>query len=154
MRAQRGSVLPMTILVMLVFTLLCVAMLSLSQMNMRYSVFFERRSILEQATLSWAQTMGDVLAENANAWWSVHSPDVTGKGALDVDSKTAPGIPGMRFTWTVTPHSGAYALFVQGRYITPGTKADDTVWAVSMDVYPGSRTRPARFAWSKHVRLN
>jgi hypothetical protein len=149
--ARRGSVLSVTILVVLVFTLFCMAMFSLSQMNMHYSIFFERRCILEQATLSWAQTMGDVLAENANAWWSVYSSDVTGKGVLDVDSKIAPGIPGMRFTWTVTPHSGAYALFVQGKYATSGTKVDGTVWSVSIDVYPGSLGRPAKFIWSKHV---
>ncbi|MDR1977908.1 MAG: hypothetical protein LBQ42_04165 [Synergistaceae bacterium] len=147
----------MTILVMTLFTALCVAMLSLSQMNARFNLFFERRSILEQATLSLAQELADEIVANADAWWAAE-PNKEGKGELNVNASALPGVPQMKFTYVVTPKTATlkgnrYVLFVRGEYAAAGKKADDTVWGVSLDIYPDATTT-SPVEWSKHVQLN
>ncbi|MDR3230969.1 MAG: hypothetical protein LBT65_05990 [Synergistaceae bacterium] len=154
-RPRRGGVLPVTIIVTLIFVVLCTAMFSLAQMNIGYDTFFERRSILEQATLSLAQTLADSLVENANTWWPA-GLNAEGTGELSVDSSSLSGVPGMKFSYRVTPHgSRSYILFVRGEYAAAasGTKQDKTVWGVSLDIYPEAADVPP-VTWSKHVQLS
>jgi hypothetical protein len=150
--SRRGIVLPITIIVMLVFMILCAGTLVLSQMNVSHVTFFERRNVLEQATLSLAQTLADEILENANLWWSL-DPTAAGKGELGVDSGINPDIPKMKFTYEVSPDKfRSYILFVRGEYVSSGF-SKNAIWGVSLDIRPDVSVKlPIR--WSKPVQLD
>jgi hypothetical protein len=137
---------------MLLFMILCVGMLGLSRMNVSHVVFFERRNVLEQATLSLAQTLADEIADNANSWWTAN-PAAVGKGELSVGPGTGPDIPRMKFTYEVTPStSNSYALFVRGEYAQHAESFRDTIWGVSLDIYPDTSDK-SLVRWSKPAQL-
>jgi hypothetical protein len=150
LRSRHGSVLPAAIVVMLLFMILCVGMLALSQMNVSHVVFFERRNILEQATLSLAQVLADEILENSEDWWK-GAPNAEGKGELDVDSRMGPDFPNMKFTYQVTPGKvNSYLLHVRGEY---ANSSGEAIWGVSLDVYPET-PGTLLVRWSKPVRLD
>jgi hypothetical protein len=135
---------------MLLFMILCVGMLALSQMNVSHVTFFERRNVLEQATLSLAQTLADQVVENEKAWWS-GAPAEVGRGTLIVDSSMGPDVPKMKFTYTVSPDKpDTYVLFVRGEYAGSST---DAIWGVSLDIYPKASGR-LLVRWSKPIQMD
>ncbi|MDR1978275.1 MAG: hypothetical protein LBQ42_06030 [Synergistaceae bacterium] len=130
--------------------------LSMSQANLFHGVIFERRQILEQATLSLAHGLADEIAANADSWWPAHSSQGSsqeGKGAFHVDSSVIQGAPQMRFHYTITPRGvGSYVLLVRGEYLTataPGTEVEVAAWDVSMDI----STPAKKTGGDRHVRL-
>jgi hypothetical protein len=151
-RRRRGSALPAAIVVMLLFMILCVGTLALSQMNVSHVVFFERRNVLEQATLSLAQALAEEITRNADAWWAGDSA-AAGKGTLDVDSRMGQNIPKMKFTYHVTPGKlDSYLLFVRGEYANLAKLDKDAIWGVSLDIYPKASGKLS-VRWSKPVQL-
>jgi hypothetical protein len=150
LRSRRGSALPTAIIVMLLFMVLCAGMLALSRMNVSHVVFFERRNVLEQATLSLAQALADEIAEHASAWWA-GDPAALGRGELGVDSGMGLDVPKMKFTYNVTPgNPDFYTLFVRGEY---AGSTQDAAWGVSLDIYPQA-PHQLMVRWSKPVQLD
>jgi hypothetical protein len=149
-RSWRGSALPVAIVVMLLFMILCAGMLALSEINVSHVTFFERRNVLEQATLSLAQTLADEIVKNASAWWA-SDPNSVGTGKLVVDSSVNPNVPKMKFTYNVSPDkSPPYVLFVRGEYEGLSKGA---IWGVSLDIYPGASGK-LLVRWSKPLQLD
>ena len=149
---RRGSTFPVAIVVMLLFMILCVGMLGLSRMDVSHVVFFERRNVLEQATLSLAETLAGEIANNGSVWWAA-DPAALGKGELNVDSGTGPGIPKMKFTYEATcKGSNAYTLFVRGEYAVKHSESlNDAIWGVSLDISSTSGKPLVR--WSQPLQL-
>ncbi|MDR1377048.1 MAG: hypothetical protein LBJ22_06020 [Synergistaceae bacterium] len=148
--SRRGSTLPVAAMVMLLFMILCVGMLALSGMNMSHVTFFERRNVLEQATLSLAQALADEIVENSRVWW-ISAPAAMGTGVLVVDSGLEPNVPKMKFTYSVSPdQSPSYALFVRGEYEGLSKGA---IWGVSVDIYPEA-AKKLSIRWSKPLQLD
>jgi hypothetical protein len=154
-KSRLGSALPVAIVVMLLFMILCMGMFELSQMNVSYVTFFERRNVLEQATLSLAQTLADEILDNANGGWATGLTAV-GKGELNVNSSISPNIPKMKFTYEVAPDTSkpkAYVLFVRGEYAPSPDSYKGTIWGVSVDIYPDTASKPL-VRWSMPIQLD
>ncbi|MDR1649018.1 MAG: hypothetical protein LBR71_02050 [Synergistaceae bacterium] len=153
-RSRRGMVLPTALVVMLLFALLCAAMFTLSRMSMTYDLYFERRTVLEHATVS----MANAMARKLNDWsgpgkylWTTDNNGI-GDGSLVVDSSTfgaAYSGPAMKFTFRITPEGTGkenyLLLSVWGEYAGASASGNrDMVWLVSMDVpkspLPADRT--------------
>jgi hypothetical protein len=135
---------------MLLFMIFSAGMLALSRMNVSHVIFFERRNVLEQATLSLAQALADEIVENASVWWA-GDPTATGKGELNVHSGLGLDIPKMKFTYSVIPDKpDAYILFVRGEY---SDSSNDAIWGVSLDIYPDASNK-LLVHWSKSVQLD
>jgi hypothetical protein len=136
-----GGVLSVAIVVMFVLAILCVAMISISQMNLRYDTFFERRSVLKHATVSLARILAAEVAANANEWRN-GSGDLNGSGEFLTTSIGVSDISPMRFTYRVGPSdrgSSLLTLFVQGEYVSDsdaGAKENALVWDISTDIVP------------------
>jgi hypothetical protein len=144
MRARRGSTLIVTLVVMFFFAILCGAVFGMAQMNVTYNAFFERRGVLEQATLTFAEGLAEVVKANAANWWS------SGNAALGSGEYIMPSIAGsppMQFTYVISPdRNKVYKLFVKGEYSDPQA---NVAWGVSVDIRAASSTD----VWSKIVRM-
>ncbi|MDR2174343.1 MAG: hypothetical protein LBO82_00205 [Synergistaceae bacterium] len=134
--SRRGVVLPSALLVMLLFAILCVAMFTLSHMGMAYDLYFERRAVLEHATVS----MATALARKLNEWsgtgkplWEDSEDDKEGSGFLNV------GDPAMKFTFRIVPPKATgrkdyLRLSVWGEYAGTAAENRNMAWLVSLDV--------------------
>jgi Tfp pilus assembly protein PilV len=146
MKARRGFTLIMTLIVMFFFAILCGAVFGMAQMNVTYNSFFERRGVLEQATLTFAESLAETVKDNAASWWSGADVSALGNGVY-----TVPPIAGarpMKFTYVISPDKGRiYRLFVKGEYTD--SDAEDITWGVSVDI----STVSSADAWSKIVRM-
>jgi Tfp pilus assembly protein PilV len=144
-RSRRGIALPTALVVMLLFAILCAAMFTLSHMSMTYDLYFERRTVLEHATVSMASAM----ALKLNDWsgpgkylWTANDDDKTGNGSLIVDASTfgaAYSGPVMKFTFRITPEGTGkedyLLLSVWGEYAGASAAGNrNMAWLVSMDV--------------------
>jgi hypothetical protein len=138
------------IVVMLLFMALSAGMFALSQMNVSHVIFFERRNVLEQATLSLAQALADHVVERSNVWRNL-APDAIGNGILNLDSGIEANIPEMKFTYSVSPDKfNSYLLFVRGEY---ANSSEDVIWEVSLDIHPKA-SKELLVRWSKPVQLS
>jgi hypothetical protein len=142
-RSRRGMALPIALVVMLLFAILCVAMFTLSHISMTYDLYFERRTVLEHATVSVANAM----ARKLNDWsgpgkslWTDPSDTAGGEGSLLVGASALGGSgPAMKFSFQVTPKGTGkenyLLLSVRGEYAeTPAGGNGNMAWLVSMDV--------------------
>jgi hypothetical protein len=143
MRARRGSALPLALVVMLLFVILCGTVIGMAQMNVAYYSFFEHRGILEQATLTFAETLAESVKVNSEDWWPGGDPS---PGSGECAPPAALGAFPMKFTYVISPDKDVYSLFVQGEY-SP-SQPNDAAWGVSVDI---SRTSSAD-VWSEIVR--
>jgi hypothetical protein len=146
MRARRGSTLIVTLVVMFFFAILCGAVFGMAQMNVTYNVFFERRGVLEQATLTFAESLAEIVKANAASWWSGGNAAL---GSGDCTVSSIAGSPPMQFTYVISPDKNkVYKLFVKGEYAGPQAN-DNVVWGVSVDI----RAASSADVWSKIVRM-
>ena len=134
-----GFILPSVLIVsMLLFVLAGAAFLT-AGMNLRLLAFFEQQSVLERATVSFAESLArQVLLGSADAAWN--GPDPV-RGTLSLGpGQGVEGVSPMKMTYTVTrARPGRWQLNVTGEYPTPGSnglKANATTWGVSIDVVP------------------
>jgi hypothetical protein len=127
MTARRGSVLIMTVTLMIFFAILCGAVIGMAQMNVTYHSFFEHRGILEQATLTFAQSMTENIREKT-ALRGLGSGDC----AITPTAQDDFLLP-MKFTYVISPdQNSVYTLFVKGEYASP--RPNDVAWGVSVDI--------------------
>ena len=146
MKARRGSILVVTLVVMFFFAILCGAVFGMAQMNVMYNSFFERRGVLEQATLTFAESLAEVVKANAASWLSGGSAANLGNGVYTMPPIA--GEPSMKFTYVISPdRKKTYKLFVRGEYADPGK--ENITWGVSVDVNLASSAD----VWSKIVRM-
>jgi hypothetical protein len=115
---------------MFFLAVLCGIVFEMAQTNVAHYSFLERRGILEQATLSFAESLGKTLKANATAWWA-GADTALGNGECVVSPAEA-GVPALRFTYVVSPDKNQiYKLFVKGKY---DNAAEDVGWGVSIDI--------------------
>jgi hypothetical protein len=124
---------------MLIFALLCSAMLDLGSMNIRYGGFFERQSMLEQATDSFAQVLLDEILGQAKGnegdpgIWLTHD-NAFWEGSFDFKSQAGGEIPHMRFSYNISSGAdydpSAYALYVKGEFLSRDVPAV-ALWVVT-----------------------
>ena len=146
METRRGSILIVTLVVMFFFAILCGAVFGMAQMNVSYNFFFERRGVLEQATLTFAESLAEVVKANAASWWSGGSAANPGNGEYTVSPIA--GEPSMKFSYVISPDKKKiYKLFVRGEYADPGK--ENIAWGVSVYISVTSSTD----VWSKIVRM-
>jgi hypothetical protein len=122
MRARRGALLPITLVVMLFFALICPIVLGMADMNVKYNSFFEPRSILEQATVSFTHVLFDEISAQqemvsgglSGAWLSGGNAKWSGTCIISPDES-----PPMAFTYTIDESgNNEYELFVKGEFTT------------------------------------
>ena len=146
MKARRGSILVVTLVVMFFFAILCGAVFGMAQMNVMYNSFFERRGVLEQATLTFAESLAEVVKTNAASWWPSGSTANLGSGEYIMPPIADE--PSMKFTYVISPdRKKTYKLFVRGEYADPGK--ENITWGVSVDISLASSAD----VWSKIVRM-
>jgi hypothetical protein len=146
MKKRNGSVLITTIVVVLFFSIICVAVLGLAQMNVVHYSFFERRGIVEQATLTFAESMAKSVRANSADWWPAGSGE-QGNGEYVISGEMTGGSP-IRFTYAVSPdESDVYKLFVKGEREDSDEKI---ALGVSVDIDANSSSADV---WSKVVRI-
>jgi hypothetical protein len=118
---------------MLLFAILCGAMFTLSRMSLSYDFHFERRAVLEHATMSLAQGMAEELQFHTADWWSA-DPAAEGEGSLSIAA------PPMKFAYRVVPlaeRAGFVRLSVWGEYDGAARSDKNMAWSLSMDIASG-----------------
>jgi hypothetical protein len=135
---------------MLFFAIVCVTVIGLARMNVNYYFFFERRGILEQATLTFAESLAKNVKANAEDWWNSGAIKTQGDGEYIVSGDMTDGQP-MRFTYVVSPDKDLiYKLFVRGER---DDSKDDVAWGVWIDIDASSKDITSADGWSKVVRI-
>jgi hypothetical protein len=136
--------------VMFFFAVLSGAVFGMAQMSAAYYSFFERRSVLEQATLTFAGSLAETVRDNAADWWSGGSAPASGDYTVSVTADA----PAMRFTYVISPDGNKiYKLFVRGEYAGRAysdPNAEPIACGVSVDI---STAASSADAWSKIVRM-
>jgi hypothetical protein len=146
MKARNASVMITTLVVVIFFSIICVSVFGLAQMNVGYYSFFERRDIVEQATLTFAESLAESVRTNAAAWWPGGSGG-QGNGAYTLSEEMSGGSP-IQFNYVVSPDKiDVYKLFVKGEREDSGEKI---AWGVSVDIDAHSSSADV---WSKTVRI-
>ena len=136
-----GVTLALALIVMLFLAILCAGVFGLANMNVGYDLYFERRSVLKQATLTFAEGMVSNVRANAASWWE----DDAGLGFGEC---TVPGQRRMRFSYVVSHDTTKiYNLFVKGEY-HPGGEDENFACGVSVDINLASASADV---WSDSV---
>jgi hypothetical protein len=147
---------------MMLFAILCVSMFTLSHMSVTYDLHFEQRSILQHATMSFANALAVKVSDWASpashrypisVWWKDNGWEEA-KGSLTVDKSTFRPIhsdtygssagstysgPPMRFSFHIYPSKiidkdGFVRLSVKGEFLDPTVTTKNMAWFVSLDV--------------------
>jgi Flp pilus assembly protein TadG len=136
-RSREGMALPMALLVMMLFAILCVSMFTLSHMSLNYDLYFERRAAMEHATISMASALSRRLQELISNDTDEARDIAEGNGFLLLNSTSFDSAytgPAMKFTFDVTTSSDRLLLFVKGEYEGAWVKNDNIAWRVLVDV--------------------
>ena len=140
-----GATLGLALILMVFLALLCAAVFALSNMNVNYDLFFERRSVLKQATQTFAEGMVSNVRTNAESWWEDDTGLGTGECIVPIAGKSP-----MRFSYVISPDATKiYNLFVKGEYY-PGGDDEDFACGVSVDINLASASSDV---WSDSVFL-
>ncbi len=136
---RKGFVLPTVLAIAMVLFIVAGAGFLIVNTNLSTMTFFEQQSVLEQATVSFGESLAKqvLLSGDAAAW---NGPDPV-RGTLSVDfAQGVNGIPPMRMNYTVTPSGPRrWMAFVTGEYSALGAngrKVNAMTWGVSIDIAP------------------
>jgi hypothetical protein len=130
---------------MFFLAILCGVVFGMARTNVAYYSFFERRGILEQATQSFAESLGKAIKAQAADWWTGAE---LGNGECVVPPIEA-GRPALRFTYVVSSDKNQlYKLFVKGKY---DNSVEDIGWGVSIDINAVSSADGG--VWSEIARM-
>ncbi len=146
---HRGFILPIALTSLLLLSMFCATMLTMANMDVRYTATFEKHALLKQVVVSTADSLAYSIldGERANAWLDITSP-LSGVVVVGEEGDDGKGLPPVSVEYQIEPDGGIWRISAEGRFA--GGDDKKTAWGVSVDVAPKSRVGKIR--WSEPVR--